>query len=107
MKSSTSRSISGSVRVRARTGSRGERTGEGATGCSHSSAPSVSRPRCTSWQQAIAPSPAIAAARRRRPGTASGRHASVMLPVRLPDSGLTTVPPATTIAAPPAAQRRQ
>ena len=103
MIASTSPSVSG----RGRTGSRGERTADGATGGNHISAPVVSRPRCTSWQAATAPSPRIASARAAMPGTASSRHASVTIRRRQVDSGAVTVPPTTSIAAPPACMRRQ
>ena len=92
---------------RGRVGSRGERTGDGPTGANHCSAPVVSRPRCTSWHAATAPSARIASARAAMPGTASGRHASVVILRRHVDSGATTVPPTVSIAAPPAARRRQ
>src|SRR5687767_15239656 len=104
---STIASSSPAVSGRGRVGSRGERTADGATGWNHCSAPVVSRPRCTSWHAAIAPSARIASARAAIPGTASRRHASVVIRRRHVDSGATTVPPTVSIATPPAARRRQ
>ena len=49
----------------------------------------------------------IASAGAAIPGTASGRHASVVIRRRHVDSRAVTVPPTVTIAAPPPAQRRQ
>src|SRR4051794_35934113 len=106
-KPSTIAASSASLSARARVGSRGERTAEGATGWYHCSAPVVSRPRWTSWQAAIAPSLRIASARAAIPARASGRHASVVIRRRQVDSGAVTVPPTVSIAAPPAARRRQ
>src|SRR3954471_24573999 len=106
-KPSTIASSSASLSARARVGSRGERTAEGATGWYHCSAPVVSRPRWTSWQAAIAPSLRIASARAAIPARASERHASVVIRRRQVDSGAVTVPPTVSIAAPPAARRRQ
>ena len=106
-KPSMTSSISPSVSARARVGSRGERTADGATGANHISAPVVSRPRCTSWHAATAPSERIASARSAIPGRASSRQASVTIRRRHVDSGAVTVPPTISIAAPPAARRRQ
>ena len=106
-KPSTIASSSPALSGRGRVGSRGDRTADGATGGNHCSAPVVSRPRCTSWHAATAPSARIASARAAMPGTASGRHASVVIRRRQVDSGATTVPPTVSIAAPPAASRRQ
>src|SRR3954464_10468539 len=116
-KPSTIAASSASLSARARVGSRGERTADGATGWYHCSAPVVSRPRGTSWQAAIAPSLRIARARAAMPARTSGRHASVVIRRRQVDSGPGTVPPTgsipapppptASIAAPPAARRRQ
>src|SRR5215213_9623659 len=106
-KESTITSSSPALSGRGRVGSRGERTADGATGWNHCSAPVVSRPRCTSWHAATAPSARIASARSAIPGTASCRHASVVIRRRHVDSGATTVPPTVSIAMPPAARRRQ
>src|SRR4051812_31814159 len=106
-KPSTIAPSSASLSARARVGSRGERTADGATGWYHCSAPVVSRPRWTSWQAAIAPSLRIACARVAMPARTSGRHASVVIRRRQVDSGAVTVPPTVSIAAPPAARRRQ
>src|SRR3954465_4226057 len=96
-----------SLSARARVGSRGERTAEGATGWYHCSAPVVSRPRWTSWQAAIEPSLRMALARAAIPARTSGRHASVVIRRRRVASGAVPVPPTVSIAAPPAARRRQ
>src|SRR3954467_813179 len=106
-KPSTIAASSASLSARARVGSRGERPADGATGWYHCSAPVVSRPRWTSWQAAIAPSLRIAWARAAIPARTSGRHASVVIRRRQVDSGAVTVPPTVSIAAPPAARRRQ
>src|SRR5215208_7138902 len=106
-KPSTTASSSPPLSGRGRVGSRGERTCDGATGWNHCSAPVVSRPRCTSWHAATAPSARIASARNAIPGTASARQASVVIRRRHVDSGAVTVPPTVSIAAPPAATRRQ
>ena len=104
---STTASTPASDSATGRVGSRGERTDDGATGANHISAPVVSRPRWTIWRAATAPSERIASARRAKPGIPSARHASVTIRRRHVDSGAVVVPPTVTIAAPPAATRRQ
>ena len=107
-KPSTIASSSPSVSARGRVGSRGERTADGRDRVVPGVRAQWSRGRgARAAQAATAPSARIASARAAMPGTASGRHASVVIRRRHVDSGAVTVPPTVSIAAPPAARRRQ